>query len=75
MDQYLRQKVRTSWVSVQSDYFITMNGIRQGSIASPVLFCIYIDALLHQLKRNGIGCWIGPHYFGVLTYADDITLL
>ena len=27
------------------------------------------------LKNSGVGCWIGPHYYGIQCYADDCALL
>ena len=74
-DCYTRQKLRASWRGSMSDYFSIENGIRQGGIASPTLFCLYLDQLLFRLKEAGYGCWVGPRYFGCLSYADDITLL
>lgn len=74
-DLYSRQKVRTSWHDSHSEYFTACNGIRQGSIASPVLFCVYLDGLIDDLEQEGAGCWIGHHYMGAFVYADDITLL
>ena len=35
------------------DMFGTINGIRQGGVISPVMFCIYIDELLLRLAENG----------------------
>ena len=58
-----------------SDSFRQLNGVKQGAILSPLLFCIYIDILLKNLKTNGVGCHIGNYYYGVLGYADDIVLL
>ena len=49
------------------------NGVKQGGVISS-FFCLYIDPLLLELKRSGIGCHINGTYIGVLTYADDITL-
>ena len=74
-DLYLRQCTRTTWKGHYSSYFTTTNGIRQGSIASPTLFCVYMDELLQQLKAKGVGCWIGRHFVGAISYADDLTLL
>ena len=73
--QYQSQILRTAWQGVHSSSFAATNGIRQGSIASPVLFCIYLDILLDRLHKSGIGCWIGNKFCGSLTYADDVTLL
>ncbi len=30
--------------------------------------------LLKLLQAKGLGCQIGKHYFGALSYADDLTL-
>ena len=41
---------------------------------SPLLFCVYMDELLKRLEAEGVGCWIGKHYYGGVGYADDLTL-
>jgi len=51
------------------------NGVKQGGTVSPVLFCIYIDGLLHLLRESNVGCFIGNVFVGALAYADDIALL
>ena len=73
--QYEHQKCRVSWKNSFSEYFSVANGVRQGGVASPNLFCIYLDSLLNELEREGVGCHVDQHYFGCLTYADDIALL
>jgi hypothetical protein len=75
LDLYRRQHIRTSWKNNHSPYFGACNGIRHGSIASPVLFCVYFNSLLSKLRRNGVGCWVGSRFYGALAYADDLTLL
>ena len=42
---------------------------------SPLLFGVYMDGLLDELKDLGIGCYIGQHFCGAAGYADDIILL
>ena len=74
-DLYARQIACTMWDGVYSRQFKSTNGIRQGGIASPILFTIYMDELLSRLQRKGFGCWIGTHYLGAICYADDLTLL
>ena len=41
---------------------------------SPLLFGVYMDGLLDELKDLGIGCYIGQHFCGDAGYADDIIL-
>lgn len=72
---YMNQRMRVRWRGHLSNTFGTTNGIRQGGVISPLLFCIYIDELLLKLADNGAGCWIGKHFYGALGYADDLTLL
>lgn len=55
--------------------FTVQNGVKQGGVISPVLFCIYIDLLFENLKNSGIGCHMGPYFAGAFAYADDIILL
>ena len=52
-----------------------MNGTRQGSVLGPYLFSIYVDELLENLRRSGVGCHVGGQFFGAAGYADDIVLL
>ena len=72
---YLNQSCFIRWNSVESDTFIVKNGVRQGAILSPSLFCVYLDTLLCQLRDAGVGCHIGGQYLGAFGYADDVTLL
>ena len=63
------------WNSVESDWFRVRNGVRQGAILSPSLFCVYLDTLLSKLRDAGIGCHLGDTFLGAFGYADDVTLL
>jgi len=44
-------------------------------VASPIMFCLYIDELLLKLADSVVGCWFGKFYVGVLAYTDDQVLL
>jgi len=34
-----------SWCGILSDYFLATNGVKQGGVLSPVVFCVHIDCL------------------------------
>ena len=75
LNMYMDQKIIVKWNGKLSNPFSVTNGVRQGGVLSPLLFSVYVDNLLKELKNSGIGCHIGHHYFGALGYADDIVLL
>ena len=72
---YTNNFVRVAWHGVMSVYFLAVNGVKQGGVLSPVLFCLYIDDLLLALSKSGVGCFIGNNFVGALAYADDIVLV
>ena len=75
LNMYTAQQARVSWNSHFSPWFDIMNGVKQGGVLSPVLFCVYMDDLLTSRKCAGYGCYVGHVFFGALAYADDIMLL
>jgi hypothetical protein len=75
LNSYRRQKMLTVWNGYLSGQFGILNGVKQGGIASPVLFTIYMDILLKRLETCGAGCMVGNSYFGALSYADDLAIL
>ena len=75
LNMYQRQKVRTLWDGCLSDTFLTVNGVRQGGVLSPVLFTLYMDMLFTRLEDSGVGCYLGHEFMGALGYADDGTIL
>ena len=64
-----------SWNGIFSQSFKVENGVRQGGIISRVLFCLYTDDLLQQLRNSGVGCYIAKVYDGALTHAHYVALL
>ncbi len=66
--------MRTVWRGQFSRTFSVSNGIRQGGVIFPLLFCIYMNELLKRLEAEGMGCWIGKYHYGGVGYADDLTL-
>ena len=72
---YLFQATRVAWNGFNSQCITVVNGVRQGAVLSPVLFCIYFDELINKLEKAKYGCYIGFCFVGVLAYADDLVLL
>ena len=72
---YLNQSCFIRWNSVESSSFQVKNGVRQGAILSPSLFCVYLDTLLSKLRDTDVGCHLGGVFLGAYGYADDVTLL
>ena len=72
---YTNQKLTVKWKSTYSDFFKCNNGVKQGGVISPILFCIYMDDLLNRLQMSKIGCFLGNRYAGAVCYADDLTLI
>ena len=76
LHMYTGHLVRLSWNGVYSNSFCVKNGVKQGAVISPVLFCCYIDKLSINLEAKGIGCFIvGKLFVGALADADDIVLI
>ena len=61
------------------DYYFTTfewkNGVRQGAVSSPILFCVYINDLIVQLKNLKVGYQLNCLYLGIWVFADDIISL
>ena len=72
---YFNQSMCVKWNDSFSYSFCIKNGVKQGGILSPILFCIYIDDLFAELKNSNIGCCVGNTFCGALGYADDLILL
>ena len=58
-----------------SGIFAIANETRQGSVASPAFWNIYLDPLFTGLRELGVGCYMAGVYMGVVGYADDLILL
>jgi len=58
-----------------TEWFEIKLGLRQGCVLSPILFLIFINDLIKELKASGLGIAIGSMKVSNLALADDIVLL
>ena len=72
---YVNQFANVRWDGSFSTIFNLSNGVRQGAVLSAILYCFYVNNLFKILRRNGSGCWVNSHYFGIIGYSDDSFLL
>ena len=72
---YTKQDMKVRWGNTLSSSFQVGNGIKQGSILSPVLFNIYMDKLSMTLNNTAIGGQIGGQLLNYLCYADGMCLI
>ena len=72
---YTTHKLRIMWNGSFSEIISVKNGVKQGGILSPILFCVYLDNLILSLVNSGVGCYMGHICLSVLAYADDVVIL
>ena len=72
---YSNQYCDFKWNTAFSHRFPVLNGVRQGAVSSPLLFSVYIDGLIKELRMSGLGCRLDRFFYGCLGYADDLLLL
>ena len=58
-----------------SSFCVTMHGVKQCGITSPMLFNLYMDDLSLMLNCSGIWGYIGTSFINHLCYADDLRLI
>ena len=75
LQMYTGSKACIFWNGLFSNMFAVNNGVKQGGILSPLLFCVYFDVLINILTQSGYGCYIGLVFLAVFVYADDVVLL
>ena len=60
-------------------FLAVSNGVCQGGVLSPIFFffffTVYIDDILLELERQGIGCYWNKYFIGAVCYADVMTSL
>ena len=75
MSWYKSQCMCVRWDGSFSDHFCVSNGVHQEGVLSPILFTIYVDDLLEDLSKLGVGCYWDSLFAGSVCYADDLVLL
>ena len=55
--------------------FAVTKGLRQGCVLSPLLFSLYINSLVSELKSRDCGILCGGRMVSSLLFADDTALL
>ena len=75
INMYSQNKACIKWNGVKSDNFPVLNGVKQGGVLSPQLFCFYMNPLIRRLHSSGYGCYVGNIPSCVFSYADDVLLL
>ena len=72
---YSQQTSYVKWGNQSSPPFSITNGVRQGSLLSPLLFNIYMYELSQRLSRVSCGCIMASSIVNHIFYVDDIVLL
>ena len=57
-NMYVSHVTCMNWNGVHSSVLSVINGVKQGVIISPMLFCIYIDDLMSGLANLDVGCYV-----------------
>ena len=60
---------------VKTEWFNTIQGVRQGDSLSPSLFNIFINDLASEISDLNLGVQIGDENVSILMYADDVVIL
>ena len=61
--------------NIITDFFEIEEGVKQGCVLSPVLFCIYINEFAKMIKESAVGVRICNVQTGCLFWADDVILI
>ena len=60
---------------IVTDFFEIDEGVKQGCVLSPILFCVYINELAKMLTSHNVGVSICNVNISCLFWADDVVLI
>ena len=76
LEMYKITRTKVKLGEIETGYFEILVGIIQGSVLGPMLFNLFINDLLTEIKRNCTGVNFGSMIaLMALFFADDIALL
>ena len=62
-------------VGEHSQPFSNSNGSKQGHVARPIYWNLYLDNLLKELRMLGVGCYVANVFLCTTAYADNLLLM
>ena len=68
---YEKQSAIVRWNGSHTKPFFIENGVRQGCILSPLLFCAYTEQVMREAEITESGAVIGGRLISNLRYGDD----
>lgn len=72
---YSKLTSAVKWNTCISRWFIVCNDARQGGVLSPVLFTVFANMFIDEIRASGLGCYILDMFMGCIMYADDVCCL
>ena len=75
LTMYTQMTSCVAFNGIVSRTFPVRQSVRQGGVLSPWLYLLYIDALIKEVRRCGLGARVIDVFVGILVQADDIALL
>jgi hypothetical protein len=72
---YMIVQSNVKFGDIVTDFFDVEEGVKQGCVLFPILFCIYINELDRLIKNEDVGVRICNVKTGCLFWADDVVLI
>ena len=78
MYQHNTSRILTSDAGITSSSYPVENGLREGAVLSPLLYCVFTAGLIAKLKAPdnvSHGMHVGTEWTGAQLWADDLLLM